>query len=286
MKHQNVNLPSGAIIEMRQLTLKEENFLAAAARSRRSSQEQVLVDVVTRCTTGIVDPGPYPDMEPGKVVKWNSMLAGDFLAAMLALRKLSYREGSSYDIDVKCPDRACNNKFGWTVDLDKDLTVKPLPLESAEAFREKRAFSTEIAGHVVHFSLQMVSDTDFQEKLEKRFPGREMACMLRTRIKSVEGVDSKDLMNWLDGEGKGPHPGLTSDEAEDLRAAFVEVDCGVDTEVEVECTRSSCRNLFTVTLPFGGILSPGRAMAKRKAATAEAKDGAAEEAAGELQSED
>lgn len=264
MKRQPVQLPSGAVVEMRQLTVKEENYMASAARSRRGSQEKVLIDILSRCTEGFIDPGPYPGAEQGNQVKWKEMLAGDFYAAMLGLRKISYREGSAYDIDVKCPNRGCNNKFGWTVNLDTDLTVKMLPEESAEKFKNGEPFVVEIDGRKVSFKLQMVSDSEFQDKLERRFIGREMACMLRTRITAVEGVDSKDMMNWLDGEDRGPHEGLTSDDAEDLRAAFVEVDCGVDTEVEVECTRSNCRDVFTLDLPFSGIFTPGRAAKKRK----------------------
>lgn len=264
MKTDIVQLPSSMSVELRQLTLREENYLAAASRSRRGSQEKMLVDVVDKCTVRVVDPGPVPKARPDERPRWNDMLAGDFFGALIALRKLSYREGAEYDIDLKCPVRTCNNSFGWTVDLDKDLLVKTLPEESAAALREGRPLTVEIAGKLVHFHLGMVSDADFQEKLDKRFPGRDMACMLRTRIDKVEGVDSADLMNWLDGEGKGPHEGLTSDEAEDLRSEFYRVDCGIDTEIEVECTRSQCRNVFRLDLPFDGILTPGRAQASKR----------------------
>ena len=264
MKRATVQLPSGATIELRQLTLKEENFLAASARSRKGSQEKALVDVVARCTEGFADPGPYPWAKVGEKPKWDDMLAGDFFGAMLELRKLSYREGKDYEVELKCPNRACNNRFGWTVNLDTDLLVKKLPDESADALKNGRHMTTEIAGHVVHFHLGVVKDNAFQEKLDKRFPGREMACMLRSRIEKVEGVDSKDLMNWLDGEGQGQHPGLTSDDAEDLRNAFFEADCGVDTEIEVECTRTACRNVFRLDLPFDSILSPSRALAQKR----------------------
>ena len=274
MKRATVQLPSGAAIEIRQLTLKEENFLAAAARSRKGSQEKTLVEVLARCTEGFSDTGPYPWAKVSEKPRWDDMLSGDFFGAMIELRKLSYREGKDYEIELKCPNRACNHRFGWTVDLNKDLVSKRLPERSFAAHKEGRPLTVEIAGKVVHFHLGVIKDTAFQEKLDKRFPGREMACMLRARIEKVEGVDSKDLMNWLDGEGNGPHEGLTSDDAEDLRSAFFDADCGIDTEIEVECPRTSCRNVFSLDLPFESILSPGRAQAsKRKNRTAEdAKD--------------
>lgn len=264
MKTDIIQLPSGMVIEMRQMTLREENYLASAARSRKGSQERVLVDVVARCTNQVCEPGPYPWATPGDRVKWDDMLAGDFFAAMIGLRKLSYREGAEYDIDLTCPMRACNNRFGWTVNLDTDLMHKKLPEESAQALRDGRSLTVEIAGQVVHYHLGMVKDAELQEKLDKRFPGREMATMLRTKIEKIDGVDSKDLMNWLDGEGKGPYPGLTSDDAEDLRDEFYRVDCGVDTEIEVECPRATCKHVFRIDLPFDGILSPARAQASKR----------------------
>lgn len=264
MRTEIVKLPSGASVTLRQISLKEENYLAGALRSRRAKQDRVLVDVVSRCCEGFDDPGPYPWGAPGGNVKWDDMLQGDFLAAMIALRKISYREGSEYEVELTCPSRACNHRFSWKVDLDTDLYYQDLPEESAQRMKDGDSFVAEIQGKKVHFNLGYVRDSAFQEKLDKRFPGRDMATMFRSRIVTVDGVDSKDLMNWLDGEGKGPYDGLAADDAEDLREAFYEADCGVDTEVEAECTRAVCGNVFTFDLPFDGMFSPGRAAARRK----------------------
>jgi len=268
MQTKNVRLPSGAVIEMRKLGLREENYLASAARSKKGSQDQVLIEVVSLCTNSVIEPGPYPHIEAGKKPDWNEMLAGDWFAAMIELRKFSYREGSSYEIRAQCPSRACNNRFAWKVDLDKDLFVKELPEESAEALKEGKPLEARIADRIVRFHLGFVKDAQRQEKLERRFPNREMACMFRSRIAEVEGIDQQDIMSWLDGESRGKEPsqyeGLCSDDAEDLRAAFEEADCGVDTEVELECPRSMCREFFTLDLPFDRIFTPARADKQRR----------------------
>ncbi len=264
MRTETIALPSGAAITLRQISLKEENYLAGALRSRRANQDKVLVDVVNRCCQGFEEPGPYPWAEGGGKVNWQEMLQGDLIAAMIGLRKLSYREGKDYEIDVKCPNRVCNHKFGYIIDLDKDLFFQKLSEESARKLREDETFTVKIGGKTVHFKLGYVKDDQFHEKLEKRFPGRGMATMLRTQIVRIDEVDSKDMMNWLDGEGNGPYEGLLADDAEDMREAFFAVDCGVDTEVEVECSRSACGNVFNMDLPFEGMLSPGRTMARKR----------------------
>lgn len=262
MKTEEAKLPSGAVIRLRQITMKEENYLAGVASSRRALQTKVLVDVVSRCTDGFVETGPYAWAEVGGDVEWDRMLQGDSLAAMLALRKLSYREGANYDIEVRCP--SCSNRFEWRVNLDEELVIKGLTEEGAEAIRTDTPLVAEIDGERVHYTLQHVRDMDQMDRLERRFPRRKMACLLRNRIKSVDGVDNKDLMNWIDGEGKGPYPGMTSDFAEDLRAEFSRHDCGVDTEIEVECPSPTCGEVFAMGLPFGGIFMPGRAAQQKR----------------------
>jgi len=265
MHTETVKLPSRAVITIRKMSLNDQSNLASVMRSQRAKQDQVLVDMVARCALGFEDTGPYPWAEESNKIIWKDMLQGDFLAALIALRKFSYREGKEYEVDLKCPDRSCNNRFQWKVDLDDDLYYQELPEESFEKIKNGEPFITEVDGKKVTFDLSYVRDNDMMEKLAKRFPGRDMAIMFRSRIKSVETVDPKDLMNWLDGEGKGPYEGLLADDAEDMRATFQKVDCGIDTEVEAECPRFSCGNVFTFDLPFAGMLTPGRgAMRKKK----------------------
>ena len=265
MQTETVKLPSGASITLRKMTLRDQNHLASVMRSKRAKQEQVLVDMVSRCCEGFEETGPYPNAEAGKRVNWDDMLQGDFLAAMIALRKLSFREGENYGVDLKCPAATCNHRFQWEVDLDDDLFYQQLPEESAAKMKAGEPFECTIDGKLVKFNLSYVRDNKQMEKLGKRFPGRDMAVMFRSRIISVDGVDSKDLMNWLDGEKGGPYEGLYADDAEDLRDAFAKVDCGVDTEVEAECPRMMCGNVFTFELPFSGMLTPGRGAARKKA---------------------
>jgi len=265
MQTETVKLPSGASITLRKMTLRDQSHLASVMRSKRSKQEQVLVDMVSRCCDGFEDVGPYPGVEVGKKINWDDMLQGDFLAAMIALRKMSFREGKNYSVDLTCPAATCNNRFQWQVDLDEDLFYQELPEESAAQLKNGEPFTCTIAGKKVSFNLSYVKDQKQIEKIAKRNPGRDMAVMFRSRIVDVEGVDRKDIMNWLDGE-KGDFDGLYADDAEDLRDAFAKVDCGVDTEVEAECPRMMCGNVFTFDLPFAGMLTPGRGAARKKSA--------------------
>jgi hypothetical protein len=74
----------------------------------------------------------------------------------------------------------------------------------------------------------------------------------------VEGVERREILDWLDGESpKAKWPGLGSEEAEQLRAAFDAEECGLDTTIRTECPK--CGSETTAALPFDRLLLPGTA---------------------------
>ena len=249
------DLPSGAKIEFRGLTLKEENLLASA---RGRKQETALDRVLSACVVEVHDPGPYKNL--GQSPDWDKMLQGDRFVAMVKLRVISYREGEEYSFRAQCPD--CGARSEQTVNLNTELPITPLSEEARAAMSSEEPFTIEIAGKTVTFSLSYGSHAKRFEKLREQNPKRPMAAALRSRILDVEDLERRDIMNWLDGEAGG-FDGLTSDEAEDLRDALDQVDCGIDTEVEVECPK--CWSSFALSLPFDdGFFLPRRGQRKRK----------------------
>lgn len=258
-------LPSGARVEFRALTMADENFLASAKKARKGrTLEQALEQALDRCTVQVVDPGPYRFLAEGGRPDWHRMLSGDRVEAMLALRRLSYTNGHLYVVEnVTC---ACGTVWDHEFDIDLDLDRKELPEESRRRMIAGEPMEATIADHAVQFVLQTGETEDLFDKLKRQKEGRKMAAGLRSRIVDVSGVERRDIMDWLDGNNgsSSRFAGLTSDEAEELRAAFDEADCGVDTEVEAECPE--CSRFVRFALPFDAIFFPGRKIRERKRA--------------------
>ena len=259
-----VDLPSGASVELRPLTIADENYMAQAKRSRKGrSLDQALEQVLDRCTVRVADAGPYGFLTEGGRADWHRMLSGDRVEAMFALRKLSYKEGNLYVVEnVTCP--ACKNVWDHEFNVDEDMFHQPLSEESRERYQAGTPFEVTVDGRVVQFQLQDGSTEDLFDKMRKQKPDRRMAAGLRSRIKDVEGIERRDIMDWLDGANGASKKfhGLTSADAEVLRDAFNAVDCGVDTEVEAECPE--CGRLVRFDLPFDSMFAPGRSIRARK----------------------
>jgi hypothetical protein len=265
MRTESVILPSGAAFELRALTLSDENYLTDAGK-RRKKGSNPLVEIVGRCTLQVVDPGPYPFLREGEVPKWGKLLRGDFWWALLELRAMSYREGDTFDMMFHCAGRTCTNRWEERIKLREDLLMIQLSKSSAELLRSNTPHETAIDDRKVTFRLPTCDSEDEIERMREKFPGRGMACNLRSFILDVEGVERREIMDWLDGQGaRSKWPGLTSADAEDLRAAFDAEDCGVDTTVHSECPR--CGADTAQDLPFDRLLLPGTAARKAKPRT-------------------
>ena len=255
MRTEMFDMPSGARLEFRSLTIREENLLAS---SRGKSMEKTLNRVISDCTVSVVDPGPYNHLSAGGSVDWAKMLQGDRFVAMFLLRLLSYKDGDEYTFKAQCP--ACNRRDFQTVNLREELPIQELTEEAQETFKSGGLFSVTVDGKLVKFRLPLVEDAHRLEKLAEQNPGRDMAVAMRLRIKEVEGLEASEILDWLDG-GKTGDP-LSSEEAEVLREAFDEVDCGIDTEIEVQCR---CGAFNDVTLPFdAAFFLPSRVKGKQK----------------------
>lgn len=276
MRTVSVTLPSGAAIELRALSLADENYLTEANK-RRKKGSNPLVEIVGRCTLQVTDPGPYPFVRAGEAAPWGRLLRGDFWWALLELRALSYRDGDTFDMVFRCASGGCLNHWEERIRLRTDLPMIPLSPAAAARIRDKQPHEATIDGRRVAFQLPIGDTEDEIERMRDKFPGRGMACGLRARILDVEGLERREILDWLDGEGaRGKWPGLTSADAEDLRAAFDAEDCGVDTTIRSECPR--CGEETARDLPFDRLLLPGTAARKSKGRTPPAAD-ASEEAA-------
>jgi len=98
-----------------------------------------------------------------------------------------------------------------------------------------------------------------------------MTCLLRSRIVKVEGVENRDLMDWLDGnwgaeKRNTKYQGHSSEECEELRDKLDEANGGIDTEFTADCPRSFCGARFRARVPFNqaSFFLPGKGIQRRR----------------------
>jgi len=273
MRQRIFTLSTKTQIEFRQIMLAEENLIATTRQSRKGNMEDALDEVMTRCAIRIVDPGPYTFLEVGDKPDWKRMAKGDRFGSMIDLRCLSYKDGHLYEAELRCPSSTCGKKFGWEVNLETELIRQDMPDESLEKIKNGQPFVVEIAGKKISYTIAYGKTEETFDALSAQYPDRDMSSAFRSRIVDIEGVAPRDYMDWLDGNNgdeKCKYPGLSSEEAEDLRDAFDVIDGGIDTSMEAECPH--CRGWFDFSLPFSGIFLPGRGIIQRRRIAREQKN--------------
>jgi hypothetical protein len=168
------------------------------------------------------------------------VLQGDRFFAMLKIRAASL--GADYAFAVVCQNATCGHRFEWEVCLD-DLPVKPLSEESRQRFQDGNRFETKLpgTGTRVWFRLAVGADESRMAKHRQAHQDALWSTMLALRVIEIEGVPESQKRRFLED--------LDVADAEHLRAAFDEVDCGVETTIEVECPE--CLGVQDVELPFG-----------------------------------
>lgn len=238
-------LPSGMLVTLRPMTVADENILAnLRSRKRAISEKEIrkaFLSVIQSCIVSVEEPYPHNVVdETGTKMNMRNMLSGDVLYLMIALRVVSYPEGGRWLAqDVVC--QGCNAKFSKYLELPDDLFVYELPEESRQRDFAQEPFETDVLGVKVKFVLETVATSDRMEKLVEQYPKRTSAAELCSRIKSVEGVGSGGLMDWLDN--------LLSHQADQLRAAMDAMDCGIENMAEIAC--DECGEMTEVAIPFG-----------------------------------
>ena len=272
MRQETFTLPSKVKIEMRQAMVVEENFLAGIAKGGGGPVERGLMEVLDKCTIGIVDPGPYDFLTAGGKANWKQMIRGDMFSALVQLRSITYTDGQNLGFEQRCPNMSCGKRFLAQVDLFEDLLWQDMPQESIEKLKSGELFEVVIDGKKVGYTLAFGKTEETYGLLIEQNPGRDMSCGLRARIATVEDLKPHQYLDWLDGrngDDQCEFPGLTSQDAEDLREAFDVVEGGVDTSVEVRCPK--CQGMFDVNVPFSAFFLPGKGISSRRRLARERK---------------
>jgi hypothetical protein len=229
-----ITCPSGLVGRIRGMKAREERILADRKLAKSGAQ---LEQILAACWEETLDPGPYDFGD--QAIDWGKVLQGDRFFAMLQLRVLSY--GPEYAFSVPCENRGCRARIEWELDL-RDLPVKPLSDESRAAFLAGNRFETLLpeAGRKVAFRLLAGADERRLAALRRAAGERPITTMLGFRLESIDGVEPRDRQRFIEDLGMA--------DVTFLLGEFDRVDCGVETEIEVECP--GCLATTRVELPF------------------------------------
>lgn len=227
-------LPSGLSIELRGLRGKEGQLLA----SREASKNGTLFHQILKgCCLSVSDEGPY--QLGGQLPQWDRMLVGDTLAAMLAVRTITYDD--LYPFKVQCESAACREPFEWEVRLS-ELPVRQLADADRTLFQGENRFPGSFSSDEKPFTYRLLIGSDTQKLIKLTAAARQdqLIASLMVRIVEIEGVHSNGKRKYLEDRPLG-----------DLNDAVIAMDahdCGVETDFEVEC--SHCGHRQEIRLPL------------------------------------
>lgn len=228
--------PSGLRVKLR--GVKGKDLDGMRDRKRVASGEAVS-KLLDDCTLEVADRSIYTKLPN---FTWADTLVGDRTHAIISLRQIT--AGATYDFRTRCADRDCRQMIDWTIELS-DLPIKELSKESAERFLAGNVFETSLNGTAIKFALptgrsqtklvkyaaqldanarQKADRTGEREGGASSSEGRTLLG-LAGKIISIDGASN--VLAWL-GE-------QDLNDIADLRRTMDDVDCGVETGIEIEC---------------------------------------------------
>ena len=202
-------LPSGAEIELREMTGTEEELLTNQRLIRSGDAvNQVLANCIVRM-------GENEEVSTKDVL---DMLSGDRLFVLVRLRQVSL--GDEVELDPVCQNQACRTKNHVVVNLN-DLPVTP--------YGEERefAFTLPASGSPVRF----VHLDGHKEKRLAQMQEPSISVAMMIRILDINGnPPSKKALNEMSMRDRTA-----------LRAEMLRVDAGIDTNIECDCESCGTR---------------------------------------------
>jgi hypothetical protein len=225
------------------MKVREERILADRKLAKSGAQ---LEQILAACWEETIDPGPYAF---GDRIDWGQVLQGDRFYALLQLRIATY--GPEYAFAVTCEKRSCRARIEWELNLS-DLVVRPLPGQSRVALQAGNRFTATFPDAARAVTFRLLTGADERRLAAQKHAADEhpITTMLLTRIESVEGVEPKDKRRFIEDLAMG--------DVSLLLGEFDRVDCGVETEIEIECPE--CLSTQRLELPFErGFFLPERA---------------------------
>lgn len=240
MAELTIECPSG--LQGRIRGLKGKDFRELDAARTPDKANVAIAQILRNCWLETLEPGPYASGD----IRWEECLIGDRFYTLVQIRRATY-PGEAYDFETTCTNPACRKKMPASLELE-DLEIKKLPDESREVFASGgNRFETTVSdGRKVWFKLMTGSDIKKQKQIQDLIgpSARGIVLTLCSRILEVEGLKSKnarDVFAFLDD--------LEFSEHRDLLDAFDKADCGVQTDINIEC--QWCGQVVEMQLPLG-----------------------------------
>lgn len=235
-----IECPSGLSFHVRKLRGAEANLFTDRQLIRRG----LLVGKLLGATfEGVIDAGPYK-IGTGGAPPWDTMLTGDRIVALVKLRVATY--GPELDFKVQCDNEACRRRFDVDLNLDTGLVIKPLSDDDRTAYTSGNVLKTSIdvdgKTHEISFHLLTGKDELRMATVNERANGQQVTMSLAQRIDAISDVHPNDKVRWIET--------LDLDTMTELVEKLDAHDCGVETNIECECTH--CGNFMEVSLPLGG----------------------------------
>jgi hypothetical protein len=231
---ETITCPSGLSGRIRGMKAREERILADRKLARSGAQ---LEQILAACWEETLDPGPYDFGD--QPIDWAKVVQGDRFSTLLQVRVLSY--GPEYAFAVPCENRACHARIEWEVDL-RELPSRPLSDESRAAFLGGNRFETVLPGEGRRVTFRLLTGADERRmvQLRKAAGERPISTLLAFRLETIDGVEPREKQRFIED--------LAMADVSFLLGEFDRVDCGVDTQIEVECPE--CLAVQEVELPF------------------------------------
>jgi hypothetical protein len=230
-----VILPSGMTGSVRKLTVKESKLFSDRAKAKDGS---LFTSILKACWNSTSDWGPYTPLDSGSP-NWLDVLTGDRFYAVLKVRCASF--GSDYSFRVQCSDPTCRSPYDWSLNLD-ELEVKHLSEDSKAQFLSGNRFEVALPedGRRVYFHLMTGADEERAAKMFKNSTGDPLFKALQFRITEIEDVEDKNRRKFIEE--------MSMSDAVALLQMMDDVDCGVETNIQVECPE--CYAVEDIRLPL------------------------------------
>jgi len=213
--------PEG-IVRMRPMTTQEEQLLASV--KTRASRDQVMFSLVGKC---IVD-------EDAAKMSIDDYLVGDVLYMLMVLRAVTW--GPEYMFEVKCGE--CEKKFMVEIKTPEDLRVFAFGRDE-EVSEAIKVDPLPISKAKLTVRLLKVSDEKaIAEYARKR--GKDQTQVAPYRFgRHILTWDGKDM---TPDEASKKYLKLHARDAEALRNAISDADCGIDLALSEECAFCGSEN--------------------------------------------